>query len=260
MGALKHKIHRYRTLISDFKNWPQFMLFKSGSGSSFRFKMRNGFEIDVPRQMLPPFKESFFDGVYLEGFPAEATIGDTPVVVDVGANVGYFSLYMLSKFPNARIFGFEPMPFNYAQLKKYQETYPDFDWQNFNQAVADHSDGLTLHSSTLDTFSTMAGVFESDGRGERIDVETLTIDRMMEINTLDSIDLLKLDCEGSEYSILYSMEDEVLKKIKFMSIESHKGSGPKDNHTALVSFLREKGWQLTEQNHEGDYGYIWAWH
>lgn len=258
--SLNHKIKRYKTLTQEFKNWPQFLLFKLIGGNSFQFKLKTGFKIEVPKKMLPPFKESFFDGVYFKGFPSERPLNETPVVIDIGANVGFFGLYILSKYPKAKVLGFEPMPFNYSQLQKYQESYPDFDWINYNTAVADHSDGLTLYSSTIDAFSTMAGVFESGRRGERIDVETLTLKSMMEQNGLDQIDLLKLDCEGSEYSILYSMDDETLDKIKLMSIESHKGNSEKETHKALLAFLEMKGWKYTEERHGDGYGYIWAWH
>ncbi len=259
MGKLSHKIKRYRTLISDFKNWPQFMFFKSGKSESFRFKMRNGFEIDVRRKMLPPFKESFFDGVYLQGFPEEAEIGEEPVIVDVGANVGFFSLYMFSQFPKARIYGFEPMPFNYRQLKEYEDTYSNYQWKNFNQGLAENDHGLTLYSSTIEGFSTMAGVFASDGRAEKIEVDTCTLQQLMENESLDSIDLLKLDCEGSEYAILYSLSDEQLSRINFFSIETHKGEGERNDHVSLVNYLKKKGLMLKEENHNGDYGYIWAW-
>lgn len=257
--GIAHKYNRYKNLITDFSNWPQFLRFKSGTADSFSFKMRNGFQLEVPRKMLPPFKESFFDQVYLEGFPKEKLPVENPVVIDVGANVGYFGLFVLSRFPKARVFGFEPMPFNFNQLSSYQKSYDEFDWAVTQRAVADNRDGLTLYSSTLDSFSTMAGVFAAEGRGEKIEVETLTLEDVIAENELNQIDLLKLDCEGSEYAIIYGLNDETFGKIQLMSIETHKGDSEKANHKALVDFLKNEGWMLREKSHHGDYGYIWAW-
>ena len=126
--SLSHKSHRYKTLLMEFKNWPQFLFFKLTGGNSFNFKMKNGFEIEVPKQMLPPFKESFFDGVYLRHFSREQLEKPEPVVVDIGGNVGFFSLFIFSKFPRAKVFTYEPMPFNFEQLKMYNQTYSKFDW------------------------------------------------------------------------------------------------------------------------------------
>lgn len=257
--SLGHKLNRYKSLISQFSNWPQYLSFKAGSADSFQFIMKNGFEIDVPRKMLPPFKESFFDGVYLKGLPKGFVMPTKPVIVDIGANVGYFGLYMLSQFPDARVFGYEPMPFNYNQLSKYQSEYSNHDWKNFNQAVADHSNGLTLFSSTLDQFSTMAGVFQADGRGEEIDVSTLTLVEVMETNELSHIDLLKLDCEGSEYAILYNLSDDQFKKIQNFCIETHPGQSGDQNHAALKVFLKKKGYALNDKMNDDGTGYIWAW-
>ena len=258
--SINHKLNRYKTLLREFKNWPQFLLFKLSGGKSFNFKMRIGLEIDVPKKMLPPFKKSFFDGVYFKGFPSKGLLSEAPVVIDIGANVGFFGLYILSKYPKAKVLGFEPMPFNYEQLQKYQKSYPEFDWINYNKAVADHADGLTLYSSTLDGFSTMAGLFASDGRGKPIQVETLTLEKVMNDAKIEAIDLLKLDCEGSEYSILYSLTDDILSKIKFMSIETHKGNTSEETHDAMLKYLKEKDWNYSEERHGDGYGYIWAWH
>lgn len=260
MGAFRHKIHRYKSLISNFKNWPQFLAFKTKGGKAFRFKMRNGFEVVVPKNMLPPFKESFFDGIYFQGFP-ENKIPDKEgiKVIDIGANVGFFSLYMFSKFPRATVYSYEPMPFNYGQLKQYQEHYQQFDWHTEQRAVADHRDGITLFSSTLDAFSTMASVFEEDRKGERIAVETLTLSDVLENYQLDLVNLIKLDCEGSEYAILYNCPKETLAKLQLISIETHPGDSENKNHSGMIAFLKKHGFTLKEQRNSDGTGYIWAW-
>lgn len=255
--SLAHKINRYSTLISNFKNWPAFLAFKSSNKGSFHFKMRNGFEIEVTRKMLPPFKESFFDGIYLKHFP-QGKMPNEPTIIDIGANVGFFSLAMFSQFPGAKVVAFEPMPFNFNQLKTYQGSY-DFNWKIEHMAVADNNDGLTLFSSTIDGFSTMAGVFASDGRGEKIEVPTVTLDQVMFQNEIERIDLLKLDCEGSEYSILYGLTDAFFDKINLMSIESHPGSGKNENHDSLLLFLKSKAYHTKDQMNSDGTGYIWAW-
>jgi len=256
---LVHKLRRYRSLISQFTNWPGYLSFKGGKAPAFKFRMRNGFEIEVQRKMLPPFKESFFDQVYLKGYPESFKMPEEPVIVDIGANVGFFGLFIFSQYPSARVFGFEPMPFNYKQLNQYQDTYPQFAWKNYNEAVSENRNGLTLFSSTIDQFSTMAGVFATDGRGEKIEVKTLTLVDVMDQNELSHIDLLKLDCEGSEYSILYNLSDEQLSKVTNLSIETHPGGSDSESHDALKSYLVEKGFALTDKMNDDGTGYIWAW-
>lgn len=256
--SLSHKINRYSSLIKDFNNWPSFLFYKTGKKSSFVFKMRNGFKIEVKRKMLPPFKESFFDKVYLKHFP-QNSLPNHPTIVDIGANVGFFSLAMFSQYPKARIIAFEPMPFNFNQLKDYQNTFSKFNWEIENKAIAANNKGLTLFSSTIDGFSTMAGVFSSDQKAEKIEVGTLTLKEVMEGKGIETIDLLKLDCEGSEYSILYNLEAHLFDRIKLMSIETHPGEEGDENHEGMIRFLEEKGYLLKEQVNSDGTGYVWAW-
>lgn len=257
--SLSHKINRYRSLMSHFKNWPQFLFFKIGGSDSFQFKLKNGFEINVPRKMLPPFKESFFDRVYLSHFPSDRIKTTSPTIVDVGANVGYFSLFMLSQFPQAKVIAFEPMPFNYGQLANYKNTYPALSWTIENKAISSNRDGITLFSSTVDEFSTMASVFSEDGKGEEIKVETIIFSDILELYNLDEIDLMKLDCEGSEYAILYGMSDDQFSLVKNFSVETHPGQSGNQNHSSLVAFLKTKGYHLVDQMNSDGTGYIWAW-
>lgn len=257
--SLSHKVNRYSSLISHFKNWPQFLLFKMGGSHSFQFKLKNGFEIDVPRKMMPPFKESFFDRVYLKHFPEDRLKTVSPTIVDVGANVGYFSLFMLSQFPKAKVIAFEPMPFNYGQLSTYKKSYPSLDWTLENKAVSSNREGITLFSSTVDEFSTMASVFNEDGKGEEIKVETVVFNDVLVAHQIESIDLMKLDCEGSEYAILYGMSYDEFGLVKNFSIETHPGQSGDQNHESLVKFLKTKGYELVDQMNFDGTGYIWAW-
>lgn len=60
------------------------------------------------------YTEIFRENCYLrEGI----TLHDTAFVLDVGANVGLFSLYVKAKYPHASIMAFEPMPDAYRALR-----------------------------------------------------------------------------------------------------------------------------------------------
>ena len=43
------------------------------------------------------------------------------VVLDIGANIGFFPLSFLSKFPKASVYAFEPHPYCFEQLQKYKQ-------------------------------------------------------------------------------------------------------------------------------------------
>ena len=208
--------------------------------------------------MLSPFRECFFDQIYFKHLPAHVLAQDRPVVVDVGANVGFFSLFMFYRYPNATVHSFEPMPFNFQTLNKYRAAYPSFDWHIHQQAVSDADTPITLHATYLDAFTTMATVFDVPGDSQQIEVEATSLSDAMSKNAIKRIDVLKLDCEGAEYRILYALPPELLKKIGMLIIETHQGTQADENTRALASYLEQHGFALHFLAEEKS-GYIWAW-
>jgi len=257
--AAEGKFKRYKTLLTKFDNWPSFLFFKLFGGDSFEFKMKNGFKLNVKKQMLPPFKENFFDEVYLQGFDELKFDKDEPTIIDIGGNVGFFSLFMFSKFSNAKIYTFEPMPFNFGQLNSYNEEFSNYDWTVENKAVAKDDSGTTLYAATLDDFATMSTIRADFGRTKTINVETISLDQIVTKYEMAEIDLLKFDCEGSEYNIMYNASEESLGKIKTMTIETHLVDDESGNHQALLKFIKEKGFKTRDEEVKSDSGYIWAW-
>tara|TARA_R110000796_G_scaffold74374_1_gene167215 strand:- start:177806 stop:178087 length:282 start_codon:yes stop_codon:yes gene_type:complete len=91
-------------------------------------------------------------------------------------------------------------------------------------------------------FLTMAVFFKKGGKSNEINVETsLPCLTVLRSNNIGNVDLLKLDCEGSEYAILYTMSDKDLAKISMMSNETHYGNDFSENHSLLVKYLKLKG-------------------
>jgi len=58
------------------------------------------------------------DECYLAGLERPILSGAT--VVDIGANAGYFTLFAVFMFCRCRVFSFEPVPVNYAQLERHR--------------------------------------------------------------------------------------------------------------------------------------------
>ncbi|MCP4459281.1 MAG: FkbM family methyltransferase [Cytophagales bacterium] len=138
--------------------------------------------------------------------------------IDIGANVGFFPLFMFYYYPKATISAYEPMPFCFDHLNEYRATYQEFDFEIFNQAVG-QGEVLKLHTTSSENFSTISSVFATEKKGQSIDVKCVTLDSIMTNEQM--VDLLKIDCEGSEYEILYNLSDEAFSKIGRMSIETH---------------------------------------
>ena len=257
--SLTKKVQRYRGLLKEVSNWPSYLLFKTGSSEDgFTFRFRKKGSLVVSRRMLPPFKEIFFDQVYLQGIPKSFFQKEELTIVDIGANVGFFSLFMLFRHPKAKVYAFEPMPYNFNQLAQYKVEAKLDNLFPVNKAVAGASEKLTLNYGGNGSFTTMASIFSHQHKGRTLKVEATTLLQITEEHQLSTIDFIKLDCEGAEYTILYNTPPELFRKIKAMGIETHPGQEARENAGALADFLLQQGYHIKIKRGMGT-GYIWAW-
>ncbi|MCG2740378.1 MAG: FkbM family methyltransferase [Syntrophaceae bacterium] len=247
---------RYYNLLRNISNWSLYLAVKFGlkHADTLLFITRRGVRIAVPMRLLQTFKEIFMDECYLSGLGC--SVPENPVILDIGANAGYFSLFALSRFDGARVFAFEPMPANFRLLERNRDLNPDRSLVCLPKAVAGASGELMLAYDAADAFTTSATVFgEVSGQRDRICVPAVTLPGILKEYALEHCDLLKMDCEGAEYDILYRCPPEVLNRIGRIALEVHRGTGDDQNIDALEAFLRAAGF-LTRQR---PVGMLWAW-
>jgi FkbM family methyltransferase len=247
---------RYYHLLRNISNWPLFLAVKFGftRRNPLFFITRRGIRIEVPRRLLQTFKEIFMDECYMKSLPFP--LPENPTIIDIGANAGYFSLFALSRFNGARVFSFEPIPANFRLLQRNRQLNPSLPWFCVQKAVAGDPGDLTLACDVGDELTTSATVMEVDsGKKERICVPAVTIQWIMDENGLKQCDFLKMDCEGSEYDILYRCSPEILTRIDRIAMEVHEGPRADQNIDAMEAFLRKGGF-VTRQR---PVGMLFAW-
>jgi FkbM family methyltransferase len=171
------------------------------------------------------------------------------VIVDAGANVGFFSLYAARTCPLARILAIEPSSSTYQRLVENVKKSGFGDRVCCLQACLAGSDGqryleLTNRRSQLQRLLPHDSMPDS---GLRVNSVTLNSALQNEV----AIDLLKMDIEGSEYEVLHGCSSETLAKIRKVILEFHpdEGSPPE-----LLKFMQRNGFSL-ESKVENAQGY-----
>ena len=242
--------------IKHHKNWLAYLGYKylTKRNRSFTFKHRCGMSFEIPARMMQTYKECFFDETYTKGLPSKLAARGFKTVVDVGANVGFFSLYTFTQNPDAKIFAFEPMPNNYKLLQHYQKEFKQLDFKTVNKAVGGTKGELTLNYNKNEAYTTSATIFAKETEPDTIVVETVTLQDILSNYNLEAVDFLKLDCEGAEYAILYNASDATLESIGAMSVETHPGTEENENLTALSQFLINHSFKVKSEKDQ-----IWAW-
>lgn len=129
-------------------------------------------------------------------------------ILDVGANVGIFTLWAGTNFPGAAIHSYEPN----AALKEYLR-------ENIGQVDAKlHAEGVSGHDgfgSFAQKGESMVGKCTESASGNIPVVSLQTAIARMG----GSVDLLKLDCEGAEWSILE--HPEAFAAVRCVRMEYH---------------------------------------
>jgi FkbM family methyltransferase len=130
-----------------------------------------------------------------------------PVIIDVGAHVGLFSILAQHKFPTSHVFAFEPMANTYAAL---QDNLIKNDCKNISTeqiGISGQDQILEFYGDEKD--SACASAFLSSNkesltaRGMKLEtIQTKSLDTIFVENKIEHCHLLKLDCEGAEFDIL----------------------------------------------------------
>jgi FkbM family methyltransferase len=116
--------------------------------------------------------------------------------VDVGANVGYFTLLAASL--GARVIAYEPTPAVFARLQQNVALNGFDNVTLVNAAVADQPGTLALYQSPDDP---EANNLFGDG-DHSVEVPAVTLDDEMAERGVQKVDLLKIDAEGAEPLVL----------------------------------------------------------
>ncbi|MDD3859053.1 MAG: FkbM family methyltransferase [Bacteroidales bacterium] len=144
-------------------------------------------------------------------------------IVDVGAHLGSFSVYLNSYYSIKKCLLIEPIP---ELCDKMRDTFKNDDgFIIINKLVMGDSNDYTLHineqqstSSVLD-FKDIPELSEIN-ISKRCDMNFIstTLDEVCRENEIESIDLLKIDVQGAEINVLEGGLS-ILHKTKFIYIE-----------------------------------------
>lgn len=242
--------------IREYENWTELAKSIVKGDPPCHVILGNGARIDSPRNnpLLYIMCEVFFRKVYN---PKSLPIEPDDVVVDLGANVGVFTLFAAQRTRNM-IYAIEPFPENVEFLNRNVAT-------NGLRNVVTHRAAVTDHIGSAKLFLTKISgghlLFDHDINGpleEYVEVPAITLKRFMDDNNLKRIDYLKVDCEGSEGAILLSTPAEYLRKIRKIGMEFHDNVS-QPQHAGLCALLEKAGF-ATWLNWNGrcPFGYLYA--
>lgn len=184
---------------------------------------------------LPEDKE-MWKGTYELGFCTRLSkaIKKGDVAFDIGAYRGY-TAGVLALAGARKVFAFEPMPENQEVIEKVIKLNTSLPISLIKKAVCD-STGTQLFGISIDKSMNYLVSSHEPKNKNTIEVETTTIDLFAQ-KTSFWPNLLKIDVEGAEISVLKGAVQAIQKSIRTVFLEIHNPEAEKQS----LAFLKSSG-------------------
>lgn len=145
-------------------------------------------------------------------------------VLDLGANVGFTTIFFARAFPEAAIACVEPMEDNLRLLRE-NLSRNDVDATVIAAAVSVTDGTILMQRASRDYGHKVAGIdFGRALEGSTVAVEAVTVDGILRGLGWERVDLLKIDIEGYE-GVLFGEDCPWLSRVGTIFVECHEGFG-----------------------------------
>lgn len=168
-----------------------------------------------------PSYVDFFYGDLCKG------IDTSGIVVDAGANVGFFTLYARENGAK-RVYSIEPDPLPYFYLEKNFKN--DTGVILLNKALSDTDDMVKFDISLGASVGSTMSKYCNYEYKKTIFVDSLRVSNILRME--GKINLLKLDIEGAEFEVIKYLSKYEFNRIDQMFIEFH--ANPKELEDILI--------------------------
>lgn len=190
--------------------------------------------------------------------------GDQVLIMDIGSNRGQAARFFGQLFKNAHIIAVEANP---GLVKLLKRKTKHLNIEILPVAVSSSPGVLPFYQCIFDEVSTLeppnlqskylrfkSKVLMSPPKDmySVINTNATTIDRIVDELNIQSIDILKIDVEGHEHSVLLGAKQTLKRKVpKYIQLEAHQDDQYQQNESDIKSLLEGLGYTLISRLKHG---------
>jgi FkbM family methyltransferase len=231
------RIEKFRALTATVENWPLAALDKLGFVRTCRYRLRSGYDMEC-RPQSTDINEVVAIASGIEYPPAYLRLADRDSIVDLGANIGSFAVYLdaINRGKEYSGLAVEPLGANFQLLtRNLERNRLTSRFRAVNAAVGGH-DGW----GSLEGIDRYDSAYLTDNRSG--DVRVCKLSSLCRELAISRIDLLKMDIEGAEYLVLESDRAFLIESVDRILLEYHELSD--DRNLAYIRRLLESDFVL----------------
>jgi FkbM family methyltransferase len=184
---------------------------------------------------LSTYREMFVNRIYQ--FEAST---QTPLILDIGANIGLSVLFFKQLYPDARVVAYEADPYIFSILEENIRNTRMSNVTLVNRAVWNASGYVTFRVDRADS-----GRVVVDGDENTVSVKTVDIREILSAHPV--IDFLKMDIEGAERCVLPAATG-MLSRVNHIFVEYHSVVGEDQQLDTVIETLAGAGYRLAVQS------------
>jgi len=164
------------------------------------------------------------------------------LVIDIGGNIGMISIFLAKKYPFLKIYSFEPLRQNYKNFMKNikANNIPEGTIIVENKAITKDSRNVNIEINYNNTGASR--IISDNILTENVsNISSLTLNQIIEKYKIKKIKLLKIDCEGSEYEILFNASPQTLRSVEYLCGEFHniENDNTQNNPETLLDYCEK---------------------
>jgi FkbM family methyltransferase len=213
------KLNRALKIAKLYKNFPVAFLSRiKKSKNNFVLEVRNGTKFILRNNFddLSVVNDVFITKpyhIYLQSIRQGGT------VIDIGANIGAFSILAAKENKQVKVYSLEPFPDNFKMLTN------NIKINNLSNQISPIMCAVSSKNGFADMHisdSPLGHSICAKKSSKHIKVETVSLTDFIRKNNLKRIDYLKVDCEGAEWAIVNSLSKSDFAKIRRIALEYHE--------------------------------------
>jgi FkbM family methyltransferase len=235
------KIPRSFQVIGLYRNWPLVFLcyFRIIRHSKIIYVLRDGCKLTGGINgyaAMAVIHEIWLTEAYAK---RKGDIKKGFTIIDVGANIGSFTIFASTRAEDVHLYSYEPLANNFDLLRENIKLNNLKTVKPFQLAVTGKGGKVKLYIDDKDICLNSIISSVVSPKTPYKEVDSVSLQQIFDDNGISECDLLKMDCEGAEYEIFYNTPVNILSRIKRIALEHHDLP---DHHVGdLEKYLESKG-------------------
>jgi len=163
-------------------------------------------------------------------------LNEKSIVFDLGGYLGWFTEQINNKY-HSQIYCFEPIGIFHHELKSKFDPFNNI--KVFKTAISDINGKSNIYINYDESSMFIQ-------KGMEYEIDCITLDRVLEENQIDKIDLIEINIEGSEYPVLeYMIRNNLVSKCDNIQVQFHEIGDNFYNRYISIKHELEKTHKLT---------------